>query len=149
MGVPDPVHDSQFYQGVPLRRFVAFCIDLAIIIGLWCAVLILGVLVSILTLGVATPMAVVIFSATSFLYRWAMLTQRSATLGMIGTGIEVRSATGGPVDPLTAFLHVAGFYVSVFFTPLLVIGWLVMAVSPHRRLLHDLVLGTVVINRPA
>jgi uncharacterized RDD family membrane protein YckC len=149
MGVPDPVHDSQFYQGVPLRRFVAFCIDLVVIIGLWCVVLILGVLVSILTLGVATPLAVALFSATSFLYRWAMLTQRSATLGMIVTGIEVRGAAGGLIDPVTAFLHVAGFYVSVFFTPLLAIGWIVMAVSPYRRLLHDVVLGTVVINRPA
>jgi uncharacterized RDD family membrane protein YckC len=149
MGVPDPVHDSQFYQGVPLRRFVAFCIDVVVIIGLWCIVLMLGLLVSVLTLGIATPLAVAIFSATSFLYRWAMLTQRSATLGMILTGIEVRSASGGLLDPLTSFLHVAGFYVSAFFTPLLVIGWLAMAVSPRRQLLHDLVLGTVVINRPA
>ena len=149
MGVPDPVHDSQFYDGVPVRRFVAFCIDFVVIIGLWCVVLILGLLVSILTLGIATPLAVALFSATSFLYRWAMLTQSSATLGMILTGIEVRSATGGLLDPVTAFLHVAGFYVSVFFTPLLVIGWIVMAASPHRRMLHDLVLGTVVINRPA
>ncbi len=149
MGVPDPVHDSQFYQGVPLRRFVAFCIDIVVIIGLWCVVLILGLLVSVLTLGIATPLAVVVFSVTSFAYRWAMLSQRSATLGMILTGIEVRSATGGPLDPVTAFLHVAGFYVSVFFTPLLVIGWIVMAATPRRQMLHDLVLGTVVINRPA
>jgi uncharacterized RDD family membrane protein YckC len=68
---------------------------------------------------------------------------------MMLTGIEVRAASGSLLDPVTAFLHVAGFYVSVFLTPLLVIGWFVMAVSPYRRLLHDVVLGTVVINRPA
>lgn len=149
MGVPDPVHDSQFYQGVPVRRFVAFCIDLVVIIGLWCIVLLVGILISILTLGLATPLAVALFSATGFIYRWVMLVQRSATLGMILTGIEVRAASGSLLDPVTAFLHVAGFYVSVFLTPLLVIGWFVMASSPYRQLLHDLVLGTVVINRPA
>lgn len=149
MGVPDPVHDSQFYDGVPIRRFVAFGIDLTVIIALWCIVLIIGVVVSILTLGLGTPLAVALFSATGFLYRWIMLAQCSATLGMILTGIEVRGPSGAPVDPVMAFLHVAGFYVSVFLTPLLVIGWFLMALSPYRRLLHDLVLGTVVINRPA
>jgi uncharacterized RDD family membrane protein YckC len=148
MGVPDPVHDSQFYDGVPMRRFVAFCIDLVVIALLWCVVLAVGLLISVLTLGLGTPLAVAVFAATGFLYRWAMLAERSATLGMILTGIEVRDAVGGRVNPIVAFLHVAGFYVSVFVTPLLVIGWFLMAVSPYRRLLHDLVLGTVVVNRP-
>ena len=31
-GLPDPERDRQFYEGVPLRRFVAWCIDLVIIL---------------------------------------------------------------------------------------------------------------------
>jgi uncharacterized RDD family membrane protein YckC len=149
MGVPDPVHDSQFYDGVPMRRLAAFCIDLFVILVLWCIVLVVGLLVSIVTLGLAMPVAMAVFAATGFIYRWAMLAERSATVGMLVTGIEVRDAGGGRVDPVIAFLHVAGFYLTVFVTPLLVIGWFLMASSPYRRLLHDLVLGTVVINRPA
>ena len=149
MGIPDPVRDSQFYQGVPMRRLAAFCVDLVVILALWCVVLIVGLLISILTLGLATPLATAIFAATGFLYRWAMLAERSATLGMILTGIEVRDSAGDRLGPIVAFLHVAGFYASVFVTPLLVIGWFLMAASPYRRLLHDLILGTVVINRPA
>lgn len=149
MGVPDPVHDGQFYQGVPGRRFTAFCIDFLVIVALWLVVLVVGLILTVITFGVATPAAVLVFSLTGFLYRWIMLVQRSATLGMMLTGIEVRDAAGNRLDPVTAFLHVAGFYVSVFITPLLVIGWFVMAVTPHRRMLHDLVLGAVVINRPA
>jgi uncharacterized RDD family membrane protein YckC len=149
MGVPDPVIDGQFYDGVPMRRLVAFCIDLVVILGLWCVVLVVGLLISILTLGLGTPLAAAVFAATGFIYRWVMLIERSATLGMILTGIEVRDATGERLNPIVAFLHVAGFYVSVFATPLLVIGWFLMATSPYRRLLHDLFLGTVVINRPA
>jgi uncharacterized RDD family membrane protein YckC len=149
MGAPDPVSDSQFYDGVPMRRLVAFCIDLLVILALWCVVLIVGLVISLLTLGLATPLAVAVFGATGFIYRWVMLAERSATIGMIATGIEVRDAAGDRLNPVIAFLHVAGFYVSVFVTPLLVIGWFVMAASPYRRLLHDLALGTVVINRPA
>ncbi len=149
MGVPDPVRDSQFYEGVPMRRLVAFCIDVFVVLALWCIVLIFGLLISVLTLGLAAPLAVAVFAAADFLYRWAMLAERSATVGMLVTGIEVRDATGDRLNPVMAFLHVAGFYVSVFVTPLIVIGWLLMASSPLRRLLHDLVIGTVVINRPS
>jgi uncharacterized RDD family membrane protein YckC len=149
MGVPDPVRDSQFYEGVPMRRLVAFCIDIFVVLALWCIVLIFGFLISVLTLGLAAPLAVAVFAAADFLYRWAMLAERSATVGMLVTGLEVRDATGDRLNPILAFLHVAGFYVSVFVTPLLVIGWLLMATSPLRRLLHDLVIGAVVINRPS
>lgn len=149
MSVPDPLHDRQFYEGVPMRRLVAFCIDLGVILVLWCIVLVVGLLVSILTLGLGTPLAAAVFAGTGFLYRWVMLAERSATIGMLMTGIEVRDAGGDRLNPVIAFLHVAGFYASVFLTPLLVIGWFLMLSSPYRRLLHDLVLGTVVINRPA
>ncbi len=149
MAVPDPTQDNQFYDGVVMRRLVAFCIDLVVILVLWCIVLVVGLLISVLTLGLATPLAMAVFAATGFLYRWAMLSERSATVGMLLTGIEVRNAGGNRLDPVMAFLHVAGFYLSVFVTPLLVIGWFMMLSSPHRRLLHDVPLGTVVINRPA
>ena len=149
MGVPDPVRDIQFYDGVPVRRLVAFCIDLLVVAGLWSVVLIVGLLISVLTLGLAAPLALAVFGAADFVYRWAMLAERSATVGMMLTGIEVRDAAGDRPNPILAFLHVAGFYVSVFVTPLLVIGWLLMAASPRRRMLHDVALGAVVINRPA
>ena len=148
MDLPDPVRDRQFYDGVPVRRLVAFCIDLLVIVALWCVVLVVGVLISILTLGVGTPLALAVIAATDFLYRWVMLAERSATFGMILTGIEVRDAAGDRLNPMMAFLHVAGFYFSVFVTPLLVIGWFLMATSPYRRLLHDLFIGTAAINRP-
>lgn len=149
MDIPDPVQDSQFYDGVPMRRFVAFCIDVVVIIVLWFFVLLVGTVAAIVTFGAAAPLLVLAFSVAGFLYRWAMLSERSATIGMILTGIEVRDASGHRLNTALAFLHVAGFYVTVFFLPLLVIGWILMAASPHRRLMHDMVLGTVVINRPA
>lgn len=148
MGVPDPHRDPQFYAGVPLRRFVAFLVDLVIIAFLMGCVAFMGGLLSIATAFLAGPMVMVIFGITGFLYRWILLTQRSATIGMIVCGLEVRDGQGGRMEPLPAFIHTAGFYTTFFFLPLLVIGWFLMLTSPHQRALHDLILGSVVINRP-
>jgi len=148
MGIPDPVRDPQFYKGVPLRRFVAFWIDFLVILVLFVPVLLVGAAVTVMTFGLAAPFLMLFFTATGLLYRWAMLKTRSATLGMSLAGIEVRDRDGNKCDNSTAFLHSVGFFVTFLAPPLLVIGWLMMANSPHRRAMHDLFLGTVVINRP-
>lgn len=148
MGIPDPIKDAQFYAGVPVRRLTAFGADLAAIVAIWLLVLVLGSILVVLTAGLAAPLAFLGFAATGFLYRWLFLCQRSATPGMRVTGIEVRDASGAPLSPSLAFLHTAGFYVTLFFPPLLIISWLLLLGSAHRRALHDLPLGTVVINRP-
>ena len=77
-----------------------------------------------------------------------MLWQRSATLGMLATGIEVRDRNGEKCDPTTAFLHSFLFIASLYFLPVAIVGWILMASSPHRQAIHDLMLKTVVINRP-
>jgi len=148
MITPDPVLDRQFYEGVPVRRVVAFCIDLAIVLALCCAMLLIGMILAIATFGLAAPLIMAGISVTDFLYRWAMLSRNSATIGMRLTGIEIRNADGRKLDAGQALLHVAGFYVTVFFLPLLVISLVVMVASAHRRMLHDLALGAVAINRP-
>ena len=148
MGIPDPVRDSQFYQGVPLRRLAAFVIDFFVILVLWLVGVFMGFLLTFMTAGAGGAFAMVLFLGTGFLYRWIMLYQRSATLGMKLTGIEVRTANGEKLNGQMAFLHTAAFFVTFWFMPLLLIGWVLMFSSPHRRAMHDLPLGTVVINRP-
>lgn len=146
MGIPDPVTDPQFYVGVPLRRLVAFVIDTIVIFVLFFVGL---VIVAAVTLGIGTLLAMPLFFATAFFYRWMLLTRNSATLGMTLTGIEVRDALGNPLSPTLAALHTAGFMVSIGFLPLAIVGWILMANSPTRQAIHDQLLGTVVINRPA
>jgi uncharacterized RDD family membrane protein YckC len=108
-----------------------------------------GFLVTILTAGVGGPIAFLMFIGSGFFYRWMMLRSRSATLGMIITGIEVRDHEGEKMTDATAALHTAGYYVTVLFPPLLLIGWILLATSPYRRAMHDSFIGSVVINRPA
>lgn len=145
MGIPDPHHDLQFYQGVALRRFIAFLIDTAVIMALW---FVGAVVLAALTLGLGIALIGPLLFLTGFLYRWLLLARRSATLGMTLTGIEVRSAQGALLTQGEAAIHTLGFMVTLMFLPLAIIGWILMATSPEGRALHDLPLGTVVINRP-
>lgn len=145
MGIPDPVRDRQFYEGVPIRRFVAFIIDFVLIVVL---MLISAALVAALTFGLGTPLLFMIFWLTGFLYRYLLLKARSATFGMLLTGIEIRRESGEKLDGTMSFLHTAGYTATFMFTPLMLIGWFLMMTDPHRRLLHDTFLGTVAINRP-
>lgn len=149
MGIPDPDHDPQFYEGVALRRLIAFLLDTLVIVVLWFFVLIAAFLVSFLTFGIAAPIMMLMLGFTGLIYRWIMLWQRSATLGMLATGIEVRDQNGEKCDPATAFLHSLAFIGTLYFFPLAVIGWILMSSSPHGRALHDMMVKTVVINRPA
>ena len=148
MGVPNPETDPQFYTGVPMRRFVAFIIDFAVICVLSFIVLVMAAVIVAMTAGVTGPLMFIAFTGCGFFYRWILLVKRSATLGMILTGIEVRDYLGSPMRPGPAFVHTAGFYVTFFFPPLLIIGWFLMATSPYRRTMHDIVMNAVVINRP-
>ena len=148
MGVPDPETDPQFYDGVPLRRLIAFLLDTVVIICLWFVLLVILGLVTAATFGLAFPLMLIALAGTGLFYRWIMLARRSATVGMMMLGIEVRDSAGERCSDGTAFLHSFAFLATLYFLPLAIIGWILMASSPHRRALHDMMLGTVVINRP-
>lgn len=145
MAIPDPVRDSQFYDGVPLRRLAAFVIDFIVILILG---LVGAFVVALATFGLGTFLMFFVMSITGFLYRWLLLKQRSATIGMIMLGIEIRTATGEKMDSASAFLHTIAYLGTFFFTPVMLIGWFLMLSDPHKRLMHDLLLGSVAINRP-
>ena len=148
MSLPDPVHDRQFYDGVPLRRLVAFFLDLIVVAGLMMTVIVGGALVGLVTAGVGFLFAVVLFFISGFAYRYLMLARRSATLGMLAAGIELRDRSGQTLDPATALVHTAGFFITFSIPPVLLLGWVLMTASPYRRLMHDHLPGTAAINRP-
>ena len=69
---------------------------------------------------------------------------RSATVGMRVMDLEMRTWYGAPGYFVLGARHAVLFWVSIsFLTPLIV---LVGLFNDRRRLLHDIVLGTVVIN---
>ena len=69
---------------------------------------------------------------------------RSATLGMMLFNIEVRAWNGRRPTYAQAFLVTLVFYVSMTFTSGFIL--IVALFNDRRRLLHDLLCGTIVVN---
>jgi uncharacterized RDD family membrane protein YckC len=66
---------------------------------------------------------------------------------MRAVGLEMRTWYGAPCYFVLGAVHAVGFYVSVSaLTPLVL---LVGLFNGRRRLLHDILLGTIVINAAA
>jgi len=90
-----------------------------------------------------------LYAVVSFLYRWWGLAAASATPGMRLTSLELRTREGLRFDGATAFLHTAGYFVSVAVFPLQLVSIVLMLISARGQGLTDHILGTAAINRAA
>jgi uncharacterized RDD family membrane protein YckC len=146
-GLPDPDLDRRFYAGVPLRRLLAWLIDVAIILLVGVPV---AVLFGLLTLGFGFALFGFVIAAVGFLYRTSLLAgPASATLGMRFTGIEFRRGNGERFDFMTAFLHTAIYAVCIGTFVLQALSCITILGTRHRQSIADIILGTTAINRPA
>lgn len=141
----DPVSNPELFSGVRSRRIFAFFIDLIVItlftFGAGIVVFFLGVF----TLGLGFLLYGILPTAVALLYvAFTLGGPQASTLGMRAMGLEMRLWYGAKPYLLLAAVHVILFWFSVsLLTPLVL---LVSLFSDRKRLLHDLVLGTVVIN---
>lgn len=144
----DPFAYPELYSGVRFRRSVAFLIDCVLITVLMVVASIAVLVLGVVTFGLAWILFAVLWPAVALLYIAFTLGGRSsATPGMRAMGIELRLFHGGKVYPLLAAIHAVLFYASVsILTPLVL---LVAFFSDRKRLLHDMVLGTVMVDAAA
>jgi uncharacterized RDD family membrane protein YckC len=147
----DPVANPELFEGVLARRLVAFCIDVIIIaipvIVAWFFIL----LFSVVTLGLGWALFGLLYPASVIwalaYYGLTMGSPASATLGMRAMDLEIRTWYGAPTYFLLGAVHAVVYWVSVsMLTPLVL---LVGLFNGRRRLLHDMLVGTVVVNNPA
>jgi uncharacterized RDD family membrane protein YckC len=151
-GVPpnafDPDLEPELFRGVLTRRVFAFLIDLIVlsipVVFGYVFIAVFGVL----TLGLGWMLFWLAWPASvlwAIVYYGASLGgPHSATLGMRVMDLELRTWYGAPGYFVLGAMHAVLFWVSVsFLSPLVV---LVGLFNGRRRLLHDFVLGTVVIN---
>jgi uncharacterized RDD family membrane protein YckC len=133
------------YDGVTMRRLLAYLVDLLVIAPTVAVVAVIFWLLGVLTFGLLMPLLGVMLLAVPFCYHTALIGgTESATLGMRLFGLQVRRLDGGRPDHVLAALLTAAFYISVGFT-----GWLILLVvvfNARGRALHDFLCGTVVIN---
>jgi uncharacterized RDD family membrane protein YckC len=151
-GVPhhafDPAFEPELFRGVLTRRVFAFLIDLVVLSVPVVFGYVFIAVFGLLTLGLGWMLFWLAWPASvlwAIVYYGASLGgPHSATLGMRVMDIEMRTWYGAPGYFVLGAMHAVLFWVSIsFLTPLIV---LVGLFNGRRRLLHDFVLGTVVVN---
>jgi uncharacterized RDD family membrane protein YckC len=147
----DPYAQPELFRGVLTRRVFAFLIDLIVLsIPIILAVIFITVF-GVVTLGLGWALFWLISPATVIwpvvYYGMSLGGPHSATVGMRMMDLQMRTFSGTPGYFVLGAAHAVLFWASVsLLTPLvLVVGLL----NGRRQLLHDLVLGTVVVNNSA
>ena len=146
----DPVTHPELFEGVLARRVIAFLIDFVIIaVPVVLAAMFIFVF-GIVTLGMGFALYWLLSPASviwALVYFGATLGgPSSATVGMRVMDLEMRTWYGAPAYFVLGAVHAIAYWITVsFLTPLIL---LVGPVNERRRLLHDILVGTVVINNP-
>jgi uncharacterized RDD family membrane protein YckC len=144
----DPAVSPELFEGVLARRLLAFVIDLIIL-----ALPVLFLSMFIFVIGVVTFGLGFVFYAllTPAMVLWALIyygttlgSRHSATIGMRAMDIEMRTWYGSPAYFVLGAVHAIVFWITVSVcTPLILV---VCLINERRRCLHDILVGTVVIN---
>lgn len=147
----DPTTQPELFEGVLARRVMAFLVDLILITVPLILLAIFIFVFGLVTLGLGwflfflmSPIAVI----------WALLyygltlgSPASATIGMRVMELEMRTWYGAPSYFVLGAVHAVGYWLTVsFLTPFIL---LVALFNDRKRLLHDMLLGTIVINNEA
>jgi len=144
----DPVRNPELFSGVRSRRIFAFLIDVIAIAILTFGAGIVVFILGVFTLGLGFLLYAILPTAVALTYvAFTLGGPLAATPGMRAMGLEMRLWYGAKPYPLLAAVHALLFWFSIsLLTPLVL---LVSLFSDRKRLLHDIVLGTVVINSEA
>ncbi|CCE07388.1 conserved membrane hypothetical protein [Bradyrhizobium sp. STM 3843] len=144
----DPYRQPELFRGVALRRMVAFLIDLVVLaIPVILAVIFIAVF-GLITLGLGWVLFWLVSPASVI---WALVYYgstiggpHSATIGMRLMDLELRTWYGAPGYFVLGAVHAVCFWISISVLSPFVL--LIGVFNSRRRLLHDFVLGTVVVN---
>ena len=146
VGMPDPAAVPAAYEGLLWRRSFAYFVDLCVIGILAVVVWMVFAVLWVLSLGLLGPVLWFLFGLIPLVYHTLLLSgPHSATFGMRLFDIELRSVTGERPGFLQALAQTALFYLTVGATCSLIL--LLALLNRHKRTLHDMLAGTVVVRR--
>ena len=138
---PDPLDDPDLYDGISLRRVLAYLIDLMAIGVLWVAALSALSLLTAVSMGLLLPFKVFALAVLPLTYHTFFIGRNGGTPGMRLLDVEVRTWDGAPPNYVQALLHTVMFYASVSLT-----AWIILIMvffDDRRRTLHDMLAGSV------
>lgn len=137
--------DWRAYSGVLSRRMLAFLVDYLFILLLCIPAAVVVFFLGIITLGLGFMFYPVLFVVVALLYFGLTLGgPNQASPGMRMAGIAMARIDGRRIDFLTAIAHTVIFWIiNSVLTPLVLLAGLFIE---RWRLVHDLLLGTVVVR---
>jgi len=146
----DPAANPELFDGVLARRMIAFLIDVVIIAAPMVFIALFIFVFGLVTFGLGWALYFLFYPAGIL---WALIYYgitlggpNSATVGMRVMDIEMRTWYGAPAYFVLGAVHAVIYWITVsVLTPLVL---LVGLFNDRRRLLHDILLGTVIINNP-
>ncbi|KQQ58779.1 MULTISPECIES: RDD family protein [Rhizobium/Agrobacterium group] len=140
-----PTEDWRAYSGVLSRRVFAFVIDYIIVALLCIPAAVIVFFLGVLTLGLGFALFPAIFVIVAILYFGMTLgSSAQATPGMRAAGIAMARTDGRRIDFLISTVHIVLFWViNSILTPLILLAGLF---TERSRLVHDLLLGTVIVR---
>ena len=144
----DPDRNPEYFDGVLPRRVIAFFIDALIIIGPIVLLAFFIFVFGLITLGIGWLLFWLlspIFVIWAILYAGITLgSPQSATIGMRAMDLEMRIWNGSKMYFLLGAVHLIFFWVlTTTLTPFVL---LVALLNARRRLLHDFLTGTMLVN---
>jgi uncharacterized RDD family membrane protein YckC len=144
--LPDPSTAPELFEGLLTRRVAAWFIDVVVMSAMIVAFSIVGLIAGFLTFGLAWLALFVVIPATVVLYYGATLgSAKRATLGMQAMDLVLTPTRGQPLNGPMAFVHAAVFWITIW------ISWpislLFALFTPRRQMIHDLIVGTLMVRR--
>ncbi|MEL6920066.1 MAG: RDD family protein [Pseudomonadota bacterium] len=138
--------DWALYSALRTRRVIAFLIDYALVGLLSIAAIPLIALFGIVTFGAGWMLYFIYVPMIALLYiAWTVGGPNQATWGMQLMDLQLVRYDGQRIDWMTGVVHAVLFWAAhTILTPAIA---LVALFTRHKRLLHDLALGTVVVRR--
>ena len=139
--VPSAAESRAAYAGF-WRRFAAYVVDYIVVFAGSAALVLIASVTGLLPDGAPRWSAIVL--AGYFLYCTLLESSSSqATLGKRAFGLTVTSVRGERIGFARAAIRFVAKLLSLF---TLCIGYLLIALTPRRQALHDLIAGTVVVD---
>lgn len=144
--LPDPNTAPDLFDGLLKRRVGAYLIDLMLIGALALVFGVVGLIFGLLTFGLGLfAMVFVVPAAVVVYYGLTLGSERRATVGMQMMDIVLTPTRGQPLDGWMAIFHAALFWLTFW------ISWpitiLFALFTPRRQMLHDLIMGTLMLRR--
>jgi uncharacterized RDD family membrane protein YckC len=142
---PDPLEAPELYDGIRVKRLIAYGIDFIVISMLLVAVWVIGSFFAIITLGLLFPVLALAAFVLPFAYHILLIGGASnATLGMRIMDLRVVAWNGHRPGYPQAALQILLFFGSISIATPLVLA--LSFFNPRGRCLHDFLAGTVTVN---